>query len=283
MLKSLIEKTVTLDSRYIQKYTSSMNKFTLASDLFLRKEKENFLSLKKVQLLENIIVYGSISQAAKASGVTYKTAWEWIDKMNALAPKPLVQKISGGKGGGGTIVTVYAKELMQTYEEVDALHHKHLETLEKAFDYLDDEKEKTFSFSRLDAEITEISVHEKRANVELRLACGSLINIQSPLSFVEVNALHAGSKTSVLIESEAVSVSRSSDKKISSRNKLKTKVEDIMIDGEDVLLTLFLCEEQYLTSRITHKSYKDMQIKKDDELMAMFKAYSATLFYKANK
>jgi molybdate transport system regulatory protein len=249
----------------------------------LRKEEENFLSLRKVQLLENIIVYGSISQAAKASGITYKTAWDWIDKMNALAPKPLVQKISGGKGGGGTIVTVYAKELMQTYEEVDALHQKHLETLEKAFDYLDDEKAKTFSFSHLDAEITKISVHGNRANVELKLACGSLINIQSPLSSVKVNALEPGSTTSVLIESEAVSVSRSSDKKISSRNKLATKVEDIAIDGEDVLLTLYICEEQYLTARITYKSYIEMKIKKGDALMAMFKAYSATLFYKTNK
>jgi molybdate transport system regulatory protein len=257
-----------------------MNNFTLASDLFLRKEEENFLSLKKVQLLENIMVYGSISQAAKASGVTYKTAWDWIDKMNALAPKPLVQKISGGKGGGGTIVTVYAKELMQTYEEVDALHQKHLETLEKAFDYLDDAKEKTFSFSRLDAEITNISIHGKRANLELKLICGSLINILSPLSFVEVNDLHAGSLTSVLIESEAVSVSRSFKQEISSRNKLKTRVEDIIIEGEDVLLTLLLCKDQYLSSRITSKSYKDLKIKKGDELMAMFKAYSVTLFCK---
>lgn len=275
-----MDKVDALDSCYVQKYTSSMNNFTLVSDLLLRKEEENFLSLKKVQLLENIMVYGSISKAAKASGVTYKTAWEWIDKMNALAPKSLVQKISGGKGGGGTIVTVYAKELMQTYEEVDALHQKHLETLEKAFDYLDDAKEKTFGFSRLDATITNISVHEKRVNVELKLACGSLINIQSPLSFIEVNKLHAGSLTSVLIESEAVSVSRSLNQEISSRNKLKTKVEDIIIEGEDVLLTLLLCKDQYLTSRITSKSYTDLNVKKGDELMAMFKAYSATLFCK---
>lgn len=280
MLKIQVGKAGTLDSRKVQKYTSSMNNFTLASDLFLRKEEENFLSLKKVQLLENIMVYGSISQAAKASGVTYKTAWDWIDKMNTLAPKPLVQKISGGKGGGGTIVTVYAKELMQTYEEVAALHQKHLETLQKAFEYLDDEKEKVFSFSRLDAMITKISVHEKRANVELKLSCGSLINIHSPLSFIEVNKLHAGSSASVLIESEAVSVSRVMDQEISSRNKLKTQVEDMSIEGEDVLLTLLLCKDQYLTSRVTFKSYKDLKIKKGDALMAMFKAYSATLFCK---
>jgi molybdate transport system regulatory protein len=260
-----------------------MNNFTLASDLFLRKQEKNFLSLKKVQLLENIMVYGSISQAAKASSITYKTAWDWIDKMNALAPKPLVQKISGGKGGGGTIVTVYAKELMKTYEEVDALHQKHLETLQKAFDHLGDAKEKTFSFSRLEAEIKKISIHENRANLELRLSYGACIHIQSPSSFVKVNALEVGSKSSVLIESEAVSVSRSLDKEISSRNKLKGRVDAITIDGEDVLLTLLLGEGQCLTSRITYKSYTEMQIKKGDELTAMFKAYNATLFYKAEK
>ncbi len=257
--------------------------YTLLSDLVLRKEEENFLSLKRVQLLESIMVYGSISKAAKASGVTYKTAWEWIDRMNSLAPKALVQKVSGGKGGGGTIVTAYAKELMHTYEEVNALHQKHLHTLEKSFNYLEDEKEKTFSFSRIDAEVAEISVHGKNATLELRLLCGDMINVQAPFSFVQINKLSVGSMISVLIESEAVSVSRSLEHEISSRNKLKSEVKDIRIDGEDVLLTLLLCQDQYLTSRITFKSYQDLGIEKGDQLMAMFKAYSVTLFCKGRQ
>ena len=256
--------------------------FSLESNLLLKKNTEDFLSLKRILLLENITIYGSISEAAKVSGISYKTAWSWIEKMNALAPKPLVQKISGGKGGGGTIVTAYAKELICLYEEVEALHKKHLRTLETAFEHLEDEKMRSFSFSRLNAEVLEVSKHEKRATLALRLGCGSLITAQAPWAFVEVNSLKTASKISILIESEAVSVSKSVEKEISSRNKLKTKVKDILINGQDVLLTLSLGGESILTSQITYKSYEDLNIKKEDELLAVFKAYSITLISRGN-
>ena len=51
----------------------------------------------------------------------------------------------------------------------------------------------------------------------------------------------------------------------------------IMIEGEDVLLTLALGKNEIITSQITYQSYKNLKIKKDDELLAIFKAYSITL------
>ena len=111
--------------------------FHLSSELLLSKGTEEFLSSKRAQLLENITIYGSISKAAKASAITYKTAWSWIDKMNSLSSKSMVQRISGGKGGGGTIVTAYARELICRYEELEALHQTHLATLERGFDTLE--------------------------------------------------------------------------------------------------------------------------------------------------
>ncbi len=245
----------------------------------LSNKDEIFLNHKKVQLLENITIYGSISKAAKESEVTYKTAWGWIDKMNTSAPKPLVQKISGGKDGGGTLVTAYAKELMRTYEEVEALQQKHLSMLEESFSHLQgDDKNQSFTFSRLEAEIKDISLKGSKAIFLLGLSCGNEISAQAPSSFVEINALSVGSQVSVLIESDTVSISKSFEKEISSRNKLTGIVDNIEIHEEDVLLSLALCQDQHLTSRITYKSYKDLEIKEGDELIAVFKAYSVTLF-----
>ncbi len=253
--------------------------FSLQSDLVLSCKDEAFLNHRRVQLLENITIYGSIAKAAKASAITYKTAWGWIDMMNTLAPKPLVQKISGGKDGGGTLVTSYAKELMRTYEEVQALQQKHLYTLEESFSHLQgDDQSQFFTFSRLKAEIKEIMIKENKAIFLLGLSCGDEISAQAPISFLEVNRLSIGSDVSVLIESDTVSVSRSYGKEISSRNKLSVKVDDIDLRGDDVLLSLALCKDQLLSSRITNKSYKDLEIEIGDELIAVFKAYSVTLF-----
>jgi len=144
-----------IDLRYILKYTALMSNivFSLESDLRLTKGSEEFLSPKRVQLLENITIYGSMTKAAKASGITYKTAWAWIEKMNSLASKPMVQRISGGKGGGGTIVTVFAKELIERFIQLEALHKKHLASLDRSFEDLDNGRMQDFVFSRLNAEV----------------------------------------------------------------------------------------------------------------------------------
>jgi len=251
--------------------------FSLESDLYLSKHSEEFLSPKRVQLLENITIYGSITKAAKASGITYKTAWAWIDKMNTLATKPLVQRISGGKGGGGTIVTAFAKSLMQRFIELEALHQKHLASLDRSFDDLDTGKMHDFVFSRLNAEIVSISEHESRASLVLKLCTGEVLNAQVPMAFVTVNKLKKEALISVLIESEAVSVSRYSEDELSSTNRLRTRVKEISIQEDEVLLRLCLDNGDFIYSQITYQSFEKLKIQKEDELLAIFKAYNITL------
>ncbi len=233
--------------------------------------------MKRVQLLENISVYGSIAKAAKASNITYKTAWAWIDKMNSLAPKALVQKISGGTGGGGTIITAYAKELICRFEEITALHAKHIMSLQEGFEHLEDDGSEDFSFSRLEARIVEISKKDTRATLKLRLSSDEEIDAQVPLAFVDVHKLACFMDVSVLIESEAVSVSRNLNEALSSRNSLHTSVKDIVVQGDHVILQLLLSSGEFLTAWITRQSYENLKIQKEDSLLAVFKAYSITL------
>jgi len=253
-------------------------KFLLSSQLLLKKDEDDFLSVKKVALLENVRDYGSITKAAKALGITYKTAWNWIEKMNALSPSSLVQKVSGGKDGGGTIITVYAKELIRLYHKVNALHQKHLEALQDSFSHIEDDiMQKTFSFSGLNAEIVEVQAQDKNVELTLKLKCGLNIIAYSSLPFIEINAIKVGSEVVALVESDAVSLSKVDKKEISSRNRLKVKIVDTVFEGKDVLLTLMLSENENLTSRITLKSFQDLQLQKQDMVMAMFKAYNVTL------
>ncbi|HIC43573.1 MAG TPA: LysR family transcriptional regulator [Sulfurimonas sp.] len=256
-----------------------MNKiaFTLESVLHLTSHSEEFLSPKRVQLLENITIYGSITKSAKALGISYKTAWAWINKMNLISAKPLVQRISGGKGGGGTIVTAFAKELICRFKELEALHHKHLESLDRSVEFLDNGCMQDSVFSRLDAKIIDITEHENRASVILGLKSGESLSAQVPMDFIKVNTLDKGSQVCALIESEAVSVSKLDEKELSSRNRLETKVKEIIIQEDEVLLKLSLKNDEVINAQITYRSYKKLNIKKEDRLVAIFKAYSITL------
>jgi len=78
-----------------------------------------FLGDTRIRLLEAIVRYGSISQAAKAVPLSYKAAWAAVDAMNNVAEEPLVLRSTGGRHGGGTLVSPYGKRLVAMYRAVE--------------------------------------------------------------------------------------------------------------------------------------------------------------------
>lgn len=69
----------------------------------------------RIRLLEAIDAHGSISQAAKAVPLAYKSAWDAVDEMNNLAEQPLVARTVGGARGGGTRLTAHGQQLVAFY------------------------------------------------------------------------------------------------------------------------------------------------------------------------
>ena len=79
----------------------------LRGKLEVDTELGTFLGDTRIRLLEAIAKHGSISQAAKAVPLSYKAAWDAIDAMNNLAEHPLVTRVTGGRHGGGSTLTLY--------------------------------------------------------------------------------------------------------------------------------------------------------------------------------
>ena len=92
-----------------------------------------FVDPKRIRLLQEIKHTGSINQAAKNANVSYKSAWDHLEAMNEISPKPLLERNTGGKNGGGTTLTHYAERLLQLYDLL-------AKTQEKAFAILQDEQ-----------------------------------------------------------------------------------------------------------------------------------------------
>ena len=68
-----------------------------------------------VELLQLIADTGSISKAAKKMGMSYKKAWELVNKLNAQTLAPVVIVQSGGEKGGGSTLTKEALQLIEHY------------------------------------------------------------------------------------------------------------------------------------------------------------------------
>jgi len=98
---------------------------------WIEKDNKSFLGKGRVELLKKIDKYGSISKAAKDMKMSYKAAWDAVDIINKLAKEEAVEKISGGKGGGGTRLTDYGKKLIKTFEAAEERFKKELLNLEE--------------------------------------------------------------------------------------------------------------------------------------------------------
>ena len=71
------------------------------------------LSDRRLQVLRALGECGSISQAARLVGVSYKAAWQALDTLSNLSGVPVVQKSVGGAGGGGAKLTEAGQELLR--------------------------------------------------------------------------------------------------------------------------------------------------------------------------
>jgi molybdate transport system regulatory protein len=74
----------------------------------------------KVALLEHIERAGSLSQAARELGLSYRRAWQLLDDLNHSFRDPVASASVGGVGGGGVQLTAFAKELIAAYRRVES-------------------------------------------------------------------------------------------------------------------------------------------------------------------
>lgn len=81
---------------------------------------------KRIDILRRIGEAGSISEAARASGVSYKAAWQALETLANLAGVPLLEKAVGGSGGGGARLTEAGQQVLQA---ADALQQARARTL----------------------------------------------------------------------------------------------------------------------------------------------------------
>ncbi|MFC1935066.1 winged helix-turn-helix domain-containing protein [Chloroflexota bacterium] len=94
--------------------------YSIRGRIWLEKYGELYIGWGRVLLLENIDRLGSIAAAARTMKLGYRNAWLWVESANRLAPAPLVEKTSGGVGGGRTRLTKEGRETVNDYKELFA-------------------------------------------------------------------------------------------------------------------------------------------------------------------
>jgi molybdate transport system regulatory protein len=95
---------------------------------------DRLLGPEKIRLLEAIAKTGSISQAGRVLGMSYRKAWCLVDAMNSCFCDPVIEARIGGSNGGCATLTQFGHNLVGRYRAIenDALAptRKHLFSLE---------------------------------------------------------------------------------------------------------------------------------------------------------
>jgi molybdate transport system regulatory protein len=92
-----------------------MKAIQVRSKIWLEVDGEPFLGDGRYRLLRAIERNGSINAAARDLGISYRKAWAQLAAMEAHAPFPLLERRTGGKAGGATILTEETLRLLEAY------------------------------------------------------------------------------------------------------------------------------------------------------------------------
>lgn len=78
------------------------------------------------QLLEGIVVYGSLRRSAAEMNMSYNKAWKIVKNSEAQWGQALIERKIGGVRGGGAVLTAFGQSLLTKYR---AFEHKAQTTL----------------------------------------------------------------------------------------------------------------------------------------------------------
>lgn len=213
----------------------------LSSALTLEMLGKPFLLEKRIVLLHAIQEHGSISKAAKAVPMSYKSAWEAVDTMNSLSPESIVCRETGGKDGGGTTVTSYGKNLLKNYALLKEEHTRFLSRLSE----LTDIQSGTFKTigrlalqlsarNQIQAKVVSVTSHNVNAKIVLELKSGQRLTSIVTQEAVENLHIEEGQIVTALFKSSVVSILESA----SDKNSLEGTISKIERDEKNTKVTV---------------------------------------------
>lgn len=208
------------------------------------------LDQKKYNLLTCINEKESITEAAKLCKISYRTALNYIDKIESTLDIAIVNTKKGGSGGGGsTTLTEEGLQILKECKKINAIMELHRETNEIEAEVLEIDKEKG---------VMKIQMNKLTITIPLKKEYDVGDKILALISYDNIF---------IMLEPQASSI----------RNIFKGIVTEMRLKDEMVRVKINV-DEVEIYSDITLSAGKDLDLSLGKEVFIGFKALSiATL------
>jgi molybdate transport system regulatory protein len=256
--------------------------FALEGSVWMTVGGQNFGGPGRVDLLARIADTGSISQAAKAIRMSYKAAWDAIDAMNNLAGEPLVERLTGGKGGGGTRLTPRGEQLVKNFRLLEQVHRDFVEQLNRQAAGIADDLNlisrlnmKTSARNQFFGTVARVRAGAVNDEIELDIAGGQQLVAIVTRESTESLGLQPGRQAFALVKSSSVIlVTQDEGARFSARNRLRGTVSRLTPGAVNTEVVLDLAVGGTVAAVITNDSAVALELAEGTPASAMFKASS---------
>ncbi len=181
---------------------------------------------KRIEILRLIGQGGSISQAAREAGVSYKAAWQAIDTLTNLAGVALVERVVGGAGGGGARITPAGLRLLEAADKVEGARRQVLANLQPGggagtgqLSGIAQLSVRTSMRNQLPCTVKMLEGSGRIVRVHLLLADGGVLVSRITRESAELLALHQGQPVLALCKATAVSVEPEADARAPGKSR----------------------------------------------------------------
>lgn len=258
------------------------NSIEVGGHLWFNHNSKAYLGGKRLDLLEHIGQTGSLSQAAKAAGMSYKSAWDALDAMNNASHQPLVESAAGGHGGGGTRLTTFGRQLVHTLRRLQVEYERFLVQVAAGIsniDNLDDANNllraiamKSSARNQIKGVVTKVDRGAVNGDIVLDIGNGQEIFANITNDAIEDLQLRVGQQAFAIIKSSFVLLSPDPDIRISARNRLTGTITQLIPGAVNSEVKITLPNSKVITAIVTRDSTEALNLAIGQPCTALIKA-----------
>jgi molybdate transport system regulatory protein len=256
----------------------------IGAQLALRGKGHGAVGRDRIAMLQAVADKGSITQAAKALGFSYKTVWDGINAINNLMPRPALIAQAGGKGGGGAVLTEDGRRLIDAFRRLEDKLSRVSRVI--AEDGLDEHFDllfwsvamKTSARNAFRCKVIEVKRAAVDVEVVLKLSESNVIVAVVTNESADELAIVPGRDTMALVKASFIMLARAEEMpRVSTANQITGIVIERIDGGVNSEIILDVGNGRTLTSVVTKHSVDAMRIEIGTKVCAFFLASQVIL------
>lgn len=246
--------------------------------LALRSDGRLLVGRERIVLLEAVAKHGSITKAAEMAGFSYKTAWDSVNAINNLLPRPAFVTKTGGASGGGAVITEEGLRLIAAFRKLEEkLGRISASIAEEGLEHAEDMlfwgvALRVSARNAFHCKIIDIKPAPVNVEIKLEVSPETFIYALVTNRSLEELALETGRDVMALVNSTSVMIAAATEAmRISARNRIKGTICARIDGGVDSEITVDIGHGKTIDAVITQDGADELELKEGLEVYAIFK------------